>query len=89
MEMWVSQILYFHVTLILHNAIDGSCVNATIFFTKFYLYKYSYKFDTVLYQFLETGNSDGTLKGLNQLLKYMGFSLIPPLIFLYRPLNIW
>ena len=79
MEMWVSQILYCHVTLILHNSIDGSCVNATIFFTKLYIYKFSYKFDTVLYQFLETGTSDETLMGLNQLLKYIGFSLIPPL----------
>ena len=49
------------------------------FFTKLYIYKFSYKFDTVLYQFLETGTSDGTLMGLNKPLKYIGFSLIPPL----------
>ncbi len=36
--------------------------------------KNSYKFDTVLYKFLETGTSDRTLLGLNQLLKYFHFS---------------
>ena len=40
------------------------------------IYKFSYKFDTVIYQFLQTGTSDGTLIGLDQLLKSLGFSLI-------------
>ena len=46
-----------------------------------YIYRFSYKFDTVLYQFLETGTSDKTLMGLDQLLKYLGFSPRPPFIF--------
>ena len=33
-----------------------------------YIYRFSYKFDTVLHQFLETGTSDRTLMGLDQLL---------------------
>ena len=33
--------------------------------------------DTVLYQFLETGTSDNTFMGLDQLLKCFGFSLYP------------
>ena len=40
-----------------------------------------YKFDTVLYQFLETGTSERTLRGLDQLLRY---SLYPLSFFLYR-----
>ena len=36
----------------------------------------SYK-DTVLYQFLETGTSDNTFMGLDQLLKCFGFSPCP------------
>ena len=32
---------------------------------------------TVLYQFLETGTSDKSLIGLNQLLKFSGFSRYP------------
>ena len=41
--------------------------------------------DTVLYQFLETGESDRTLMGLFQLLKCLGFSLYPLSFFLYSP----
>ena len=34
-----------------------------------YIYKFSYKFDTVLYQFHETGTSDKTFMGLDYELK--------------------
>ena len=40
---------------------------------------------TVLYQFLETGTSDKTLIGLDQILKWLGFSLFPPSVFLNSP----
>ena len=33
------------------------------FYTKLHIYEFSYKFDTVLYQFLETETSDRTLMG--------------------------
>ena len=36
-----------------------------------------YKINTVLYQFLETGTSDRTFMGLDQLLKCLGFILYP------------
>ena len=52
-------------------------------FLKFYIFDFFYKFDTVLYQFLET--SDITLMGLNQLLRYLGFTLYPLLFFHYIP----
>jgi len=46
-----------------------------------------YIFDTVLCQFLETGTSDRTLICLNQLLRFLGFSLYPLSFFLYSPFN--
>ena len=45
------------------------------------IYEFSDNFDTVFHQFLETGTSDRTLMGLDQLLKCLGFSLYPLLIF--------
>ena len=42
-----------------------------------YIYEFSNKFDTVLYQFLETGTSDITFMGLDQELKWLAFSLYP------------
>ena len=38
------------------------------FYIKSGIYRFLYKFDTVLYQFLKTGTSDRTLMGLDQLL---------------------
>ena len=38
----------------------------------FYIYKFSYKFDTVFHKFLETGTSD--LLGLDQVLKCLGYN---------------
>ena len=53
------------------------------------MYKFSYKFDTVLYKFLETGTLDRTLMGLDQLLKCSGFSLYTPFHFSFTvPLSI-
>jgi len=40
-----------------------------LFLYKFYVYRFSYKFHAVLYQFLETGTPDKTVMGLDQLLK--------------------
>ena len=42
----------------------------------------------ILYQFLETGTSDRTLMGLDQLLKCLGFNLYPFSFFFYNPLNV-
>ena len=49
------------------------------------MHKFLYKFDTVLYQFLETGTSDRCLIGIVQLLRFSGFILYPLLFFLYSP----
>ena len=38
-------------------------------YTKSHIYEFWYNFDTVLYQFLETGTSDRTLMGRDQVLK--------------------
>ena len=51
----------------------------------FNIKKFSYKFDTVLYQFLETGTSDITFMGCDQELKWSAFSLYPLPFFLYSP----
>jgi len=47
--------------------------SSRISYTKFYIYKLGYNFDTVLYQFLGTGTSDITHIGLNQLMIYSPF----------------
>ena len=57
-------------------------------FSKFYIYELSYNFNTVLYQFLETGTSDKTVMGRDQELKWLAFSLYPLLFFLYSPSKI-
>ena len=43
------------------------------FYTKFYIYNFSY----ILYQFLETGTLERTLMGLDSFLKFVGLSLSP------------
>jgi len=53
------------------------------YYTKFYIYKFWYHFDTVLYQFLETGASGRILIGLDQLLKFLSFITLS--FFLYSP----
>ena len=50
---------------------------------KFYIYRFSNKFYTVLYQFPETKIPDRTIMGLNQLLKYLDFSLNPLSFLIY------
>ena len=66
----------FNVT---RNPTNGSAVSLPrVFFCKF---------DTVLYQFHETGTSDRTLIYLDQHLKWLGFSLYPLSFFLYSPFN--
>ena len=49
------------------------------------VYEFSYKFDIVLYQFLETRTSDITFMGYDKRAKVISFQPIPPLIFLYSP----
>ena len=44
-----------------------------------------YNFNTVLYQFLETGKSDITFMGRDQELKWLAFNLYPLSFFLYSP----
>ena len=53
-----------------------------------HIYEFSYKVDTVLYQFLETGTSDRCLIGIVQLLRFSGFILYPLSFFLYCPSKI-
>jgi len=43
-----------------------------IIFTKFHIHRFSYNFDTVLYQFLETGTSDRCLICIVQRLRFSG-----------------
>ena len=49
------------------------------------MYKFWYNFDTVLYKCLQKGTSDRTLIGLDQLLKFLGFSLYTLSFFPYCP----
>ena len=53
-----------------------------------YVFEFAYIFDTVLYQFVETGTSERTLMGLDQFLKCLGFSLNPLSFFLYSPCKV-
>ena len=48
-------------------------------------YTFTYNFDTVLCQFLETGTSDRCLISIVQLLRFSGFRLYPLSFFLYSP----
>ena len=52
-----------------------------------YIYEFSYKIDTVLYQFLETGTSDITFMGRYQVQKGLDFSLYPLSFFRYSLFN--
>ena len=54
-----------------------------------YIYEFSYKFDTLLYQFLETGTSDRCFIYIVQLLRFSGFILYPHSFLLYSPFNNW
>jgi len=59
----------------------------TNFFIQLHIYEFSYKFDTVLYQFLETGTSDSCLICIVQRLRFSGFILYPLSFFFYSPCN--
>ena len=65
------------------NFNQWQCVLLSRFTDRFHIYEFWYNFDTVLYQFLETGTSDRTLIGRDQLLKCSGFSVF----LLYDPVN--
>ena len=45
----------------------------TLILIPHHIYKFWYNFDTILYQFHETGTSDRTKIGHDQLLKYLDF----------------
>ena len=49
------------------------CLILRILYKIRYIHTFWYNFDIVLYKFLETGTSDRTLIGLNQLLRFSGF----------------
>ena len=51
------------------------------------LYKFWYNFNTVLYQFLETGTSDRWLSGIRSTPRILSFQPIPLLFFLYSHLK--
>ena len=76
-------IVVFRLVAYLLNMI---CLNLRFLYNLF-IHNFSHKFYTVLYQFLETGKSDRTLMGLDQLIKCLGFSLYPVSFFLYSPFN--
>ena len=71
-----------------YNRFQIVCVFAEYDLFKLLLYKisyinrFSYNFDTVLYQFLETGISDMCIV---QRLRFSGFILYPLSFFLYSP----
>ena len=56
-----------------------------------HIYEFSYIFDTVLYQFLETETSDTTftIMGRDQELTRLAFSLYPLSFFLYSPFKMF
>ena len=76
-------IVVFRLVAYLLNMI---CLNLRFLYNLF-IHNFSHKFYTVLYQFLETGKSDRTLMGLDQLIKCLGFSLYPVSFFLYSPFH--
>ena len=57
------------------------CKIRSVEYCESYIYTFWYNFNTVLYQFLETGTSDRTLICLNQLLEIFRFQPIPLFIF--------
>ena len=64
-------IFVFRLVAYLLNMI---CVNLH-FHTNLHIYEFSYKFDRVLYQFLETGTSDIYLIGIVKCLRFSSFTL--------------
>ena len=46
-----------------------------------YIHEFLFNFDTIVYQFFETGTSDRCFIRINQLLEILRFHPIPPLIF--------
>ena len=71
----------YHVTSILH------CYRPKFWWRNTDYTDFWYNFDTVLYQFLETGTSDRCLICIVQNLKFSGFNLYPLSFFLYSPFN--
>ena len=70
-----------------HNFTNGRSVSGhVISLVILRIYKVLYNFDTFLYQFFETGTSDGTNIGHDQLLKILDFSLYPLSFYLYSPI---
>jgi len=63
------------------------CLILQILYKILHINTFWYNFDTVLYQFLETGTSDRCLICLNQLPRFSGFRLYPLSFFLYSPFN--
>ena len=78
-------IVVFQIGCMLLNMI---CVLLQLLNKVAYIYEFLYKFDTVFYQFLETGTSERTLIGLNLLLRILGFSLYPLLFYLFSPFKV-
>ena len=71
-------IVVFRLVAYLLNMI---CLNLRFLYNLF-IHNFSHKFYTVLYQFLETGKSDRTLMGLDQLTPFH-FSFTVPSMILY------
>ena len=77
----------FRVFRLVSYLLNMICLNLQILYKIAYIW-ISYKFDIVLYQFLETGTSDRWLRCIVQLLmRFSGFILYPLSYFLYSPLR--
>ena len=72
-----------HVTSILH------CHRPKFWWRNTDYTDFWYNFDTVLYQFLETGTSDRCLICIVQNLRFSGFSLYPLSFFQHSPFNVY
>ena len=63
------------------RSVSGHVVSSAIFHSNEFLYN----FETVVYQFLETGTSDRTNIGRDQLLKFLGLSPYPLSVYFNSP----
>ena len=80
LRLW--DIVVFRLVAYLLNMI---WLNLLFSYKIWYMTFFCINLTTFFYQFLETGTSDRTLMGLDQLLKCLGFSLNPLSFFLYFP----
>ena len=80
----------FFVFRLVAYLLNMICLNLLFLYQNcIYIYEFSYKFDKVFYQYLETWTSDITFMGRDQEPKWLlAFSIYPLSFFLYGPLKI-